>query len=447
MKIRIYTLALLLIVVLKVYSQGNIMLRKEQAVSDIDSLVFAISEVHPNMFSACKQGEFFKMANDIKESLPDSVSAWQLYVVLQPLIVKIGDGHTSLMFPYNDVLKDNTPRIPLNLTVTEEGKLQVVFAVENQIPAKSEILSINGVTVQEMFQNMLAYQSGETEAFKINRVQDDFYGFFFILYPTDTYNIEYIEPGKTKSSNISLKACLNREYFDWKSKTQPSTTTTFREPYSFQIMPEKNVAIMDFNSFYNPTQMEQFADSMFNALRQHNINNLIIDVRENGGGSSQVGDIMLSYISDKPFCQYEKYIARVTPSTQRLLRRKMDIGWYYGECSPEDYIKPKTMEEGHFNGNVYLLTSTHSFSAAASFSWAFKEFGMGKVIGEETGGICISFGDVLMYQMPYSKLTASISYKQFWQYNADENHIHGTIPDYCVPRENALSKALELCNP
>ncbi|MBQ7237206.1 MAG: hypothetical protein IJS20_00275 [Bacteroidales bacterium] len=93
----------------------------------------------------------------------------------------------------------------------------------------------------------------------------------------------------------------------------------------------------------------------------------------------------------------------------------------------------------------YLLTSAHSFSAAASFSWAFKKFGMGKVIGEETGGVCISFGDVLMYQMPYSRLTASISYKQFWQYGADEKDFHGTIPDYIVSKEEALSKALELC--
>ena len=123
----------------------------------------------------------------------------------------------------------------------------------------------------------------------------------------------------------------------------------------------------------------------------------------------------------------------------------MDIGWYYDECSPESYIRPKTREEGHYNGNVYLLTSAHSFSAAASFSWAFKKLGMGNVIGEETGGVCISFGDVLMYQMPYSRLTASISYKQFWQYGAIEKDIHGTIPDYIVPKEDALSKALELC--
>ena len=67
-------------------------LSKEQAIADIDSLVYTISEVHPEMFTVCKQGEFLKMVSEIQEALPDSVSAWEMYVRLQPLVVRIGDG-------------------------------------------------------------------------------------------------------------------------------------------------------------------------------------------------------------------------------------------------------------------------------------------------------------------------------------------------------------------
>ena len=68
------------------------MVSKEQAIADIDSLVYTISEVHPEMFTVCKQGEFLKMVSEIQEALPDSVSAWEMYVRLQPLVVRIGDG-------------------------------------------------------------------------------------------------------------------------------------------------------------------------------------------------------------------------------------------------------------------------------------------------------------------------------------------------------------------
>lgn len=436
-----------MIVVLKVYSQGNIMLCKEQAVSDIDSLVFAISEVHPNMFAVCKQDEFMKMVSEIKQTLPDSISVWEMYVKLQPLIARIGDGHTSLFFPFNDVLNENTPRLPINMAVTNDNKVKVVFSVGDKISAGSEIVGINGVLIEDMFKKMLCYQSGETEVYKMNKVHENFSQLFLILYSSDLYDIEYIKPGRTKASRMELKPCSSKELVEWKKKTQSSVPISKNEPYSFKLIPEKNVAIMDFKSFVNPNYMEMFADSMFTTLRQNNIKNLIIDVRENGGGDSRVGDFLLSYISDRPFCQFEKYLARVTPFTQKLMRDKMDIGWYYGEVGIEDFVQPKDHDEGHYRGNTILLISNHTFSSASSFSWTFKEFGMGKVVGEETGGVNVSFGDVIYYEMPNSGLIASVSLKKFWQYNADENHIHGTIPDYCVPRENALSKALELCNP
>ncbi len=426
--------------------KNGTILSKEHAISDIDSLVYTISEVHPEMFTVCKQGEFMKMVSDIQESLPDSVSAWEMYVRLQPLVVRIGDGHTSLSFPFNDVINENTPRIPMNMIVAADNKVKVAFSVDNRIPAESEIIKVNGFTVDEMFKKMLCYVSGESKARKTNMINEGFSALFFILYSSDTYNIEYIEPGGNKVSGIELKACTSKELVEWKKKTQPSVSTSNDDAYSFKIIPEKNVAIMDFKSFVDPNYMAFFADSMFTALRQNNIKNLVIDVRENGGGNSQVGDTLLSYISPKPFCQFHKFLARVTPATQRLMRGYLDTGWYYGEISKEDFIQPKVTNDGHYNGNVILLTSNHTFSSASSFAWAFKEFGMGKVVGEETGGMNVSFGDVVSYKMPYSGLAASISYKRFWQYGADENDIHGTIPDYEVSREDALSKALELCS-
>ena len=65
--------------------------------------------------------------------------------------------------------------------------------------------------------------------------------------------------------------------------------------------------------------MKVFADSMFTFLREKGIKNLIIDLRNNGGGDSQVGDVLFRYISHQPFKQMGKTLVRVTPTTQRLM--------------------------------------------------------------------------------------------------------------------------------
>lgn len=56
----------------------------------------------------------------------------------------------------------------------------------------------------------------------------------------------------------------------------------------------------------------------------------------------------------------------------------------------------------------------------------------------------IAFGDVLGYALPISGIVCGISYKRFWQPNADENDIHGARPEYRVPHEQAMDKALQL---
>ena len=80
-------------------------------------------------------------------------------------------------------------------------------------------------------------------------------------------------------------------------------------------------------------------------------------------------------------------------------------GWsFYNDESKGNFIPPLTKEEGHYEGSVYLLISHHTFSSAGSFAWAFKEFGMGTVIGEESGGMNVSFGDIIYYKLPVSGL-------------------------------------------
>ena len=119
-------------------------------------------------------------------------------------------------------------------------------------------------------------------------------------------------------------------------------------------------------------------------------------------------------------------------------------GFTFEESDPSEYIIPLTPQEGHYHGKVYLLTSNKTFSSAGSFAWAFKETGAGKTVGEETGGMNVSFGDILYFRLPVSKLSCSVSYKRFWQFHADENNIHGTLPDIPVPAADALDAAMKL---
>lgn len=419
------------------------LLSREQAEFDIRALVYAISEIHPGMYSACPQTDFHRAVNRAVAALPDSVSVAELYLAAAPLAAMLGDGHTNLYFPAKEVFTPELKRRPFFTTLLPDRSIRCAGSADGLIPAGSEIASVNGRTARELIGAMLPYVAGEREHFRIacldGMVAD---GLEHLLFPADTFKVEFRAPGAIATETVEMPGLPHEQLMKRCARTGKANG---RKPdYSYAIDSENGVAVMDFRAFHDPRRMGQFADSMFRDLREKGIRRLVIDIRENSGGNSALGDTLLRYLSPIPFAQFDKILCRVTPLSAKIIGPGISPGIYFHEASEDDLITPRTPDEGHFDGNVYLLTSNYTFSSAADFSWAFKEAGCGTVVGEETGGVSVCYGDVLTYRLPVSGLRATISYKRFWQFRANENDIHGTLPDVAVPAPDALSTALRL---
>ena len=69
---------------------------------------------------------------------------------------------------------------------------------------------------------------------------------------------------------------------------------------------------------------------------------------------------------------------------------------------------------------------------------------METVIGEETGGWAVSFGNIIPQKLPCTGIGYNISYKKFYHYGATDENTHGTLPDYDVKAENAMDFAIDL---
>ena len=424
---------------LKIAPSGK--LSRQQAIFDIDALIYGLSQVHPDIFSVCKQEDLLRAVNKAKESLPDSVSLIQLYRVAAPIVSMIGDGHTSMAFPYDDFFTSELKRLPMFVHVLSDRSIICTSSLDSIIKRGDKILSINGISADNMINDMTPFVSGEKPHYRLSGVNNSFQALFNMLYPSDNYDIAYQPKESDEILSVKLPAITFEEIKDRCPRTNNGVNY---DNYSYKIDSINNVAIMDFRKFYDVERMEHFADSMFEELSDRNIPNLIIDIRNNGGGNSRVGDVLLRYISPVPYIQNDKALVRVTPLTSKLMGNQEVPRFTLWEADADNFIQPRSKEKGHYSGNVYLLISNQTFSSAGSFAWAFKECGMGKVIGEETGGMNVHYGDILPYSLPISKLTSYIPFKRFWQLRADENDVHGTIPDISVPSSEALVKAMEI---
>lgn len=419
-------------------------LSKEQAQFDIDALVHTLNEVHPDMFSVCGMDAFMSMANKIKKELPDSVNRIELYRYLAPLVSFIGDGHTQMSFPKNDLFTKESLRFPLQLEINANDSTFTTELDMFGIPKNARILTINGVDNKTMIEKMMPYASGERNFFKLIVTNYQFPALFELFYNAPDYNIKYLLGGKIYTKK--LKAATYDKIHAEINRNKDAQDKSRVANYSYSIIQGSNAAVMDFRSLEGRAAMANFADSMIADLNAKHIGNLIIDIRNNGGGDSSVGDMLFQFISKVPFYQFDKSFARISPVTQSLLSPEQcqKVGLYYN--NEVGKINPFSDKSRHYQGKVWLLISHHTFSSASSFSWAFQHFNMGKVIGEESGGMSVSFGDILIYKLPVSGLKSYISYKRFWLPGSNEKNIHGTIPDFKVQADKALEYTLDLIN-
>ena len=80
---------------------------KEQAIYDLNALVYTVSEVHPNMYAVCNQGEFMSRVNAIEQEMPDTLTRATLYKYVAPLLALLGDGqHTRVSTLQRHTYKD-----------------------------------------------------------------------------------------------------------------------------------------------------------------------------------------------------------------------------------------------------------------------------------------------------------------------------------------------------
>ena len=159
-----------------------------------------------------------------------------------------------------------------------------------------------------------------------------------------------------------------------------------------------HTAMMDLSSFGRGYGLRRFFKNSFRQLNQDKIGHLIIDVRNNGGGTVTNSTAISRYLAGKPFKISDSlYAIRKRSPYQHYLQnnfwnklfitlftKKHSDGNYHFGYFERHYFKPK--KKDHYDGKVYVLIGGNSFSATTLFVSSIIKQDNITVIGEETGG-------------------------------------------------------------
>jgi C-terminal processing protease CtpA/Prc len=127
-----------------------------------------------------------------------------------------------------------------------------------------------------------------------------------------------------------------------------------------------NVGYLKFNFFADPDLCAPTASKAMTALADTRA--LIIDLRDNGGGSPPMVAFVSSYLFDR--------------------RTHLNDLWTRRTNETKEYWTRDTVPGRRFGGTkpIYVLTSSRTFSGAEEFTYNLKNLKRATIVGEVTGG-------------------------------------------------------------
>ena len=470
----IFTLTFLLCVFCG-WCNSDSTLTVEEMKEDLHFLFQNIEATHPNMYANISKTEMEALRSEVEGRIQSKMNQQEFALLINPLMTAIKDGHTGMRLPnaaWKNYLKKGGRFFPFRVKIIDHQLYTAApFGTDTSMQAYTEILAINGISAQSILQRMAQYSSAELEHFRMIRIQQSFYKLLWFLYDFQgSYELEIKD-----DSGVHTQQLQGISLEEYKASRAESSTSKTVLPYRYYTLPDAPIGVIDFRSMRNTKAFKCFLDTTFSRIKAEGIEHLVIDIRKNGGGNSQLADLLFDYITDKPYRMVERMDIKCSRQMKKNIRQTK-LKWYlmpiayplsvfFKQARPYTYGKPGKIysiqrndlnkpknPSSKFKGSTYLLTSHYTFSSANMLATAYSCYQMGTHIGQETGGAYETFGEIQFFDLPHSQLQVYCSSKYF-VHACSDGQLHGVVPQYIVPnrvqdlqqgKDAAMEKVKEL---
>lgn len=193
-----------------------------------------------------------------------------------------------------------------------------------------------------------------------------------------------------------------------------------RRNFGFQSVArlEGNVGYLDLRNFFDAKYAGGTAIAAMNFLA--NVDALIVDLRQNGGGEPNMIQLLSSYLFDR---------------TTHLNSFQLRAGDKLHQFWTQSYVPGPSLS----GVPVWVLTSSFTFSGAEEFAYNLQSYKRGTIVGEVTGG---GAHPVMIVRFPSLQVGVGVPFGRAVNPNTGTNWEGvGVKPDIEVPADQALDTA------
>jgi hypothetical protein len=414
---------------------------------DLTVLTTKLTSVHPVFVDTVILKNWSTFKDSITSMKADSITLNLAFLKMATLLSVLEDGHSGFNFPFEERLKymqNGGTTMPFSVRIEGENIFIEQFYGTDRSDSfeGSLIISINSISSKEMLQKMRSLHGEKKLSLANSTIAKYFAPYYWMIYGEHkgSYELKIVD-SKGKGRNVLFASVDMKQYFESKSKYYPQQPDKLLD---FKFLDHNKYAWMKINLFRLDTVYTTFLKNSFDTINKIKCTNLIIDIRDNPGGNSNAGDLLLDYLTDTSYSQFASVKLRVSEDVKNRYKKNEPKLYEHIKSFPNNTLFPFPNEmlfvrerknAIRFKGNLIVVVSDKTFSSAASFTGVVKKYKLGKIIGEVTGGRIHCYGDFLMFKLPNSGFEFFVSTKEHILQGGNIED-EGVIPDIKMKTNN-----------
>ncbi|MEM9285370.1 MAG: S41 family peptidase [Pseudomonadota bacterium] len=362
---------------------------------DLNAFLDQVKATHPDLSYSADLDAVAAKREEIAAALPETMDAREAWMAMAQLNPLFADAHVGLRRPLDLIAAQadasGAELMTLPVRVTADDRIEVA-ATSERLPGVEDgatIVAINGIATETILADLMPRMRGESELLRALILALRFDAFFWTAYGAfEGYEIT-VDGEDGRATHTLL----------------PGTAEPANAPYDVRQLTPR-IAYLDVPSF-DIAREEEFAEFLpgaFEAIHDAGATTLIVDIRENTGGATELSDRLMAFLTDEPYTATSKIKARVTEANQGLLPG-VPLGAVL-DVPFADAVTPPNDLEHRFTGETVIFIGPLSYSQSIVFTATAIDAEVATIAGQPTEGPANQTAQVQTLPLPNTEFQA-----------------------------------------
>jgi C-terminal processing protease CtpA/Prc len=404
-----------------------------EAQRELRILKRGLSELNAGLFRYLTPAQFEAEFARAEAEVAAGSDVQAMYLIATRIAAAVRCGHTWTnplnQGPALQAQLANLPALPLRLQVLE-NRLLITASADPSVPANAELLAIDGRSASELIAEFLPYLRADADGDgkRLSQLETHSSGgamdrLLPLLHPPAMtgYRLQL----RTREGRLIEVRLPGRPVAEREAVLAAAGSAPEREDWRLEIAGDTAVMTLPTFAFWNNAfDWRGFLDASFRTLAEQRVTALVLDLRQNEGGSDAIGDALLARLLAAPYTKpstrsesaYERVpyaLARYLDTwdfdffdrTGKVVRgegRNWQLPW-----TPARVVEPVVQP---YRGAVVALIGPRMSSAGYLIARDLKASGAATLIGRRTGGNLrgLNGGQLAWLRLPHSQVSVDI---------------------------------------